>query len=203
MQISGASRAGSLRLPINQLKVDEAKAILRSFVMRSNASVWSNADDVDYDGDQRLRSVVKEESFGYGATRTLMQLIHIGMEVPQQLGAMFLMDGDEIDRLTHEIAPLWILMANDVLGMTSEPSLRFDVYATSWRSGFRRSPSSDFGRRRRMDPRSRALPFVRHGISVESLSVVTSGRTRYYPVIVATSAVLEVLGSDEFRVARE
>jgi hypothetical protein len=30
----------------------------------------------------------------------------IGIEVPQQLGALFLMDGDEIDRITHNVAPL-------------------------------------------------------------------------------------------------
>jgi hypothetical protein len=30
----------------------------------------------------------------------------IGIEVPQQLGALFLMDGDEIDRITHDVAPL-------------------------------------------------------------------------------------------------
>ena len=33
-------------------------------------------------------------------------LRRIGIEVPQQLGALFLMDGDEIDRITHNIAPL-------------------------------------------------------------------------------------------------
>jgi hypothetical protein len=30
----------------------------------------------------------------------------IGLEVPQQLGALFVMDGDEIDRITHNVAPL-------------------------------------------------------------------------------------------------
>jgi hypothetical protein len=33
-------------------------------------------------------------------------LRRIGIEVPQQLGALFLMDGEEIDRITHDIAPL-------------------------------------------------------------------------------------------------
>ena len=33
-------------------------------------------------------------------------LRRIGVEVPQQLGALFLMDGDDIDRITYNIAPL-------------------------------------------------------------------------------------------------
>jgi hypothetical protein len=33
-------------------------------------------------------------------------LRRIGLEVPQQLGALFLMDGEEIERITHDVAPL-------------------------------------------------------------------------------------------------
>jgi len=33
-------------------------------------------------------------------------LRRIGVEVPQQLGALFLMDGEEIDRITRDVAPL-------------------------------------------------------------------------------------------------
>ena len=33
-------------------------------------------------------------------------LRQIGIEVPQQLGALFVMDGEEIDRITHDVAPL-------------------------------------------------------------------------------------------------
>ena len=33
-------------------------------------------------------------------------LRRIGVEVPSQLGALFLMDGEEIDRITREVAPL-------------------------------------------------------------------------------------------------
>ena len=33
-------------------------------------------------------------------------LKRIGVEVPQQLGALFLMDGEEIDLITRDIAPL-------------------------------------------------------------------------------------------------
>jgi hypothetical protein len=37
---------------------------------------------------------------------TGQDLRRIGVEVPQQLGALFLMDGEEIDRITQDIAPL-------------------------------------------------------------------------------------------------
>ena len=33
-------------------------------------------------------------------------LRRIGIEVPQQLGALFLMDGEEIDQITRDVAPL-------------------------------------------------------------------------------------------------
>ena len=38
--------------------------------------------------------------------KTGADLRTIGIEVPQQLGALFLMDGDEIDRITNNAAPL-------------------------------------------------------------------------------------------------
>src|SRR5207248_6883640 len=61
-------------LPVDQLKVSEAKAILRAFRNAfPNASVWAGAD---------------EEWIIAG---------HQGAsEVPEQLGALFLMDGEEI-----------------------------------------------------------------------------------------------------------
>ncbi len=97
-------------LPINQLKVDEAKAILRAFHNAfPNASVWGSADQewvmMGIKGPGRR---VKEEEIErlWSDTTTGADLRSIGMEVPQQLGALFLMDGEEIDRITGEIAPL-------------------------------------------------------------------------------------------------
>ena len=71
-------------LPVDQLKVSEAKAILRAFRNAfPSASVWAGAD---------------EEWIIAG---------HQGAsEVPEQLGALFLTDGEEIDRITEGIAPL-------------------------------------------------------------------------------------------------
>lgn len=97
-------------LPIYQIKVDETKAILRAFHNTfRNASVWSSSDEewimMGMKGDGRR---VKEEEIRrlWSDSRTGPDLIRIGMEVPQQLGALFVMDGEEIDRITQGIEPL-------------------------------------------------------------------------------------------------
>jgi len=97
-------------LPINQLKVAEAKAILRAFHNAfSNASVWASADQewimMGIKGSGRG---VREEEMGrlWSEAGTGADLRRIGVEVPQQLAALFLMDGEEIDRITRDIAPL-------------------------------------------------------------------------------------------------
>jgi len=97
-------------LPINQLKVEEAKAILRAFHDAfPNASVWASADQqwimMGIKGPgrkieaEKLRQLWNDPASGADLRR-------IGIEVPQQLGALFLMDGEEIDRITHDVAPL-------------------------------------------------------------------------------------------------
>ena len=97
-------------LPINQLKVDEAKAILRAFHNAfSNASVWASADlEWIMMGIKGPGRKVQEEEIGrlWSDAITRADLTRIGMEAPQQLGALFLMDGEEIDRITRDIAPL-------------------------------------------------------------------------------------------------
>src|SRR5438477_750269 len=97
-------------LPINQLKVDEAKAILRAFHNAfANASVWASADQewimMGIKGPGRKMEAEKlRQSWNDPASGA--DLRRIGVEVPQQLGALFLMDGEEIDRITHDVAPL-------------------------------------------------------------------------------------------------
>src|SRR4030095_15898663 len=97
-------------LPIYQLKVDESKAILRAFHNAfPNASVWASADrdwimmGINGPGRKIDESALRQlwNDRGSGA-----DLRRIGVEVPQQLGALFLMDGEEIDRITHDVAPL-------------------------------------------------------------------------------------------------
>ena len=97
-------------LPINQLKVDETKAILRAFHNAfPNALVWGGADQdwimMGINGPGR-RATEDELRRLWNDPTTGADLRTIGIEVPQQLGALFLMDGDEIDRITHTVAPL-------------------------------------------------------------------------------------------------
>jgi spermidine synthase len=97
-------------LPINQLKLEETKAILRAFHNAfPNASVWGSADQdwimMGINGPGR-RVTEDELRRLWNEPATGADLRRIGIEVPQQLGALFLMDGDDIDRITHNIAPL-------------------------------------------------------------------------------------------------
>jgi spermidine synthase len=97
-------------LPINQLKLDEAKAILRSFHNAfANASVWASADqEWIMMGMKGPGGKVKEEDIAqlWSDQRSGADLRRVGMEVPQQLAALFVMDGEEIDRITRGVAPL-------------------------------------------------------------------------------------------------
>jgi spermidine synthase len=97
-------------LPINQLKVDEAKAILRAFHnVFPNASVWASADQdwimmgIKGSGRKAQEDEIRQL---WSHADSGGDLRRIGIEVPQQLGALFLMDGEEIDRITPDIAPL-------------------------------------------------------------------------------------------------
>jgi spermidine synthase len=97
-------------LPINQLKVDEVKAILRAFHNAfHNSSVWASADEqwiMMGIKDQGRPNKEEEIVRLWSDSVTSADLSLIGLEVPQQLGALFLMDRGEIDRVTHDIAPL-------------------------------------------------------------------------------------------------
>ncbi|MFL6554354.1 MAG: spermidine synthase, partial [Chthoniobacterales bacterium] len=97
-------------LPINQLKVEETKAILRAFHNAfPNALVWGGADQdwimMGLNGPAR-RATEEELRQLWNDPKTGADLRTIGIEVPQQLSALFLMDGDEIDRITQNVAPL-------------------------------------------------------------------------------------------------
>jgi len=97
-------------LPLNLLKVNEAKAILRAFHNAfSNASVWASADEqwimMGIKGPGRK---VQEEEISrlWSDPASGADLKRIGIEGPQQLGALFVMDSGEIDRITHDLKPL-------------------------------------------------------------------------------------------------
>lgn len=100
----------SFWLPINQLKVEEVKAILRGFHNAfPNASVWGNADYewimLGINGPGRSLGEPEARRL-WDDTKTYPDLDKIGLEKPAQLPALFLMDAAEIEKLTAETKPL-------------------------------------------------------------------------------------------------
>ena len=200
-------------LPINQLKVDEAKAILRAFHNAfSNASIWASADEQwIMMGIKGPDHAVKEQEISrlWSDPATSADLSLVGLEVPQQLGALFLMDRDEIDRVTHDIAPLTDIYPKR---LTDEPwdeqaSHRFALPYMEASSAVHRFLGSPLI--------SRIWPEALNE-SLESCFIVREGRYRcgtvgrcnslaeldiYLRHSPLRTPVLEVLGSDEFRLA--
>ena len=100
----------SFWLPVAQLKVSETKAILRAFHnVFPTCAVWASGDTdwimTGVKGEGRPLSEDEGRALwknpGTGA-----DLARIGMEAPEQIASLFLMDGDEIDRLTSDSPPL-------------------------------------------------------------------------------------------------
>ena len=97
-------------LPMNELTVADAKAILRAFHNAfPSSSVWASADEEwimmgikgapDRTSEAKIRRLWRD-------TNTSMDLARIGVEAPEQFAALFLMDGDEIYRTTEGTKPL-------------------------------------------------------------------------------------------------
>src|SRR5438552_7719232 len=97
-------------LPIYQLNVNEAKAILLAFHDAfPNTVVWSSSDEewimMGIKGaPQKVDNDQIRKFWRFGSTRD--DLARIGVEVPEQLAALFVMDGDEIDRIANGTKPL-------------------------------------------------------------------------------------------------
>jgi spermidine synthase len=97
-------------LPIYQLNVSEAKAILHAFHDAfPNCVIWSSSDEewimMGIKGaPQKIDNEQVRKFWRFGSTRD--DLARIGVEVPEQLAALFVMDGDEIDRIANGTKPL-------------------------------------------------------------------------------------------------
>lgn len=100
----------SFWLPIYQLTTDETKAILRAFHnVFPNASVWASSDlewvmigikpPLSRPNEERARSLWSDPQTG-------SDLVRIGIESPEQMSACFVMDVDEIERLTEGVEAL-------------------------------------------------------------------------------------------------
>jgi spermidine synthase len=202
-------------LPINQLKVEETKAILRAFHNAfPNALVWGSADQdwimMGINGPGRRASEEELRQLWNDPT-TGADLRRIGIEVPQQLGALFLMDGDEIDRITHNVAPLTDVYAKRLTDQPwdDEANHRFALnYLTAPAAVQRFGQSSLI---------NRIFPETLNPAAAEMESFFTVRQTRYLSETVGSNKlaeldlylrhsrlripVLEVLGSDALRVS--
>jgi hypothetical protein len=200
-------------LPINQLKVDETKAILRAFRnVFPNASVWASADEqwimMGIKGQARP---IKEEEIGRLWSDPLINadLDRIGIEVPQQLGALFLMGADEIDRITHDTAPLtddypkrltdqhWDEQANHHFALT------YMEAALAVRNFLRSPLISGFGSETLKDSLESCFMFreTRYRCGIVGRCNTLAELDIYLRHSPLRTPVLEALGSNEFRLA--
>jgi spermidine synthase len=199
-------------LPIYQLKIDEAKTILRAFHNAfPNASVWAGPDEewimmgIKGPGEkiaaEDIRRLWRDPRIGPDLRR-------IGVEVPQQLAALFVMDGEEIERITRDIAPLTDFYPKRL------SDDRWDEQASHHFAAAYMEPKAAAQRFRSSPLLSRIWPDALNG-SLEPFFIVRE--TRYLSDIIGSNKlaeldfylrhsrlrtpVLEVLHSNEFRVA--
>ena len=135
-------------LPIYQLNVGEAKAILLAFHHAfPNSVIWSSSDEewimMGLKGaPQKIDNEQVRKFWRFGSTRD--DLARIGVEVPEQLAALFVMDGDEIDRIANGAKPLTDFYPKRLGDVTAEDKAIHDftggyMLATSAASRFRSS----------------------------------------------------------------
>jgi predicted membrane-bound spermidine synthase len=100
----------SFWLPLYQLTTNETKAILRAFHnVFPNSSVWATSDLewVMIGMKSPLRMPDEEHARRlWTNARSRSDLVRIGLEVPEQMPALFVMDAEEIDRMTQGVEPL-------------------------------------------------------------------------------------------------
>jgi len=95
-------------LPMYQLTIDETKSILRAFHNAfPNTIIWSGPDEEwIMMGIKGAPEKVDHEQRLFRDSNTRSDLARIGIETPEELLAMFLMDGAEIDRIAADAKPL-------------------------------------------------------------------------------------------------
>ena len=97
-------------LPIYQLSVDETKSILRAFHNAfPNTIIWSGPDEewIMMGIKGTLWNIYSEHVQSlFRNPETKSDLARIGIETPEELETMFLMDGDQIDQITADTKPL-------------------------------------------------------------------------------------------------
>ena len=199
-------------LPIYQLQVNETEAILRAFHNAfPNASLWASSDEewimMGIKGPGRRRSEGEARRL-WNETTTRADLTRVGIEVPEQMAALFLMDGEEIDRITEGVEPLTDFYPKRLSDLLPDPHAA-DQFAWTYMEGapaLRRFQSSVLAQT--------IWPNARQS-SLESFFLLRE--TRYLSENAGSNwlaeldlylrgsrlrvPVLEVLGSDEFRLS--
>lgn len=199
-------------LPVYQLKVDEVKAILRAFHrVFPNASVWSSSDfEWIMTGINGPGRKLKEDEVRrlWNDSATGADLTRIGLEVPEEMAALFLMDGEEIERIAGGTEPLSDSYPKRLTDAPPdlEATFRFAYPYMEWSPATRRFLSSPLIERVWPDALKSSL---------ESFFLVRETRFRsqlsgsnwlaeldfYLRRLPLRSPVLEVLESDEFRLS--
>jgi len=114
-------------LPIYQLNVDEAKSILCAFHDAfPNTLIWSSSDEewimMGIKGaPHKIDNRRLLKFWDYSHARE--DLARIGIEVPEQLAALFVMDGDEINRITRDAKALTDFFPKRLGDVTAEDKL--------------------------------------------------------------------------------
>src|SRR5436190_6820822 len=98
----------SFWLPLYQLTADETKAILRAFHnVFPNASVWATSDlEWVMIGMKPPLPKKRDEELAHRLwtdPSSGSDLVRIGLEIPEQMSALFVMDAEEIDRMTQGV----------------------------------------------------------------------------------------------------
>jgi spermidine synthase len=200
-------------LPLNLLKVDEGKAILRGFRNAfSNASVWASADEQwIMMGIKGPGTRVNEQDVTrlWSNPSTGADLKRIGMEKPQQLGALFVMDGEEIDRLTQGVAPLTDFYPKRLSDekCDEQASQRFALHYLEAPSAIRRFLASPLIHQIWPESLKNSIDFFFLVREARYVSGVVGGGNKWAELDLylrhsnLETPVLEVFGSDQFRMA--
>ena len=97
-------------LPLHSLSDASAKAVIKAFLdVFPDASLWHGwTEDVMLVGSRRARGPVSVERFErqWQEPRVAAEMKALGLEVPQQLGALFIGDADYLRELTRDDPPL-------------------------------------------------------------------------------------------------
>lgn len=96
-------------LPVYQLTPNETKSILHAFHNAfPQALVWGSSDLewIMMGIKPTLPAAIDAANSIWSDSATRSDLSRVGIESPEQMSALFLMDGDEINRITNAVAPL-------------------------------------------------------------------------------------------------